>query len=120
VIMLLGPATETPTDKRGALPRATGVLAIAALFGMIVPTLALVQLDRPLRPTGFGSLREVGQYLFGPGMVPFELAGVTLVVAVVGAFALARGSHRRIAGAASAGAAAPASESKPAHEEEHS
>jgi hypothetical protein len=46
----------------------------------------------PLPPTGHGSVELVGQELFTKALVPFELTTALLIVAVVGAIAVAR-SH---------------------------
>ena len=37
-----------------------------------------------------GSLSEVGRALFGPFALPFEIAGLVLLAAIVGAVVLAR------------------------------
>jgi NADH-quinone oxidoreductase subunit J len=96
VIMLLGPAADTPKDARGTIPRITGVIAVSAL-GLIAITTTLGYVKRvlPDRPIGYGTLKVIGEYLFTSAVIPFELIGVTLVTAVVGAFAVARGHHKK-------------------------
>ena len=42
-------------------------------------------------PPGFGSVEALGTLLFGSDVIPFELATALLLVAVVGAIAVARG-----------------------------
>jgi hypothetical protein len=61
----------------------------------VVWTLAFVRVARPERPAEFGTLKQVGTQLFTAAVIPFELIGITLVVAVVGAFAVARGHHKK-------------------------
>jgi NADH-quinone oxidoreductase subunit J len=96
VIMLLGPAADTPKDARGTVPRMLGVLAIAAGSVLIVSTtLVYVKRALPDRPEGYGTLKVLGEALFSADFIPFELIGVTLVTAVVGAFAVARGRHKK-------------------------
>jgi NADH-quinone oxidoreductase subunit J len=41
----------------------------------------------------WGSIRAVGTDLFGPGLFPFEAISILLLVAVVGAIAIARPLH---------------------------
>jgi NADH-quinone oxidoreductase subunit J len=48
--------------------------------------LACVQSERP----DWGSIKAVGADLFGPGLFPFEAISILLLVAVVGAIAIAR------------------------------
>ena len=96
VIMLLGPAADTPKDARGTVPRMVGVLcAAAAGVIMISTTLAYVKRELPIRPDGYGTLKVIGENLFTSAVIPFELIGITLVTAVVGAFAIARGHHKK-------------------------
>jgi NADH-quinone oxidoreductase subunit J len=99
VIMLLGPSASTPPDTRGRIPRAIG----AGLFGLIGIG-AVVLLFRtaakppggttpllPTPPSDFGSVDTFGRILFKDGLVPFELSSALLMVAIVGAVAVARG-----------------------------
>jgi NADH-quinone oxidoreductase subunit J len=95
VIMLLGPAADTPRDTRGLAPRVVSALCVAATAAMVVPQLGFIRMVMPTRPLAFGTLKQIGTYLFNDALIPFELIGVTLVVAVVGAFAVARGHHRK-------------------------
>jgi NADH-quinone oxidoreductase subunit J len=97
VIMLLGPDANI-ADKPipGKLSRWGSALllvamALAALFGLRggwgKPT------PLPAAPIGHGSTEAVGTMLFHQGLVPFELATALLIVAVVGAIAVARSRH---------------------------
>jgi len=99
VIMLLGPdATAAPQG----MPR-TRVSRWFAGLAMVVFALAggvLFLLARPrgarLRevPPEFGGVEAVGRELFTKTIVPFELATALLIVAVVGAIAVARSKHK--------------------------
>jgi len=96
VIMLLGPDAG---DGEGTVVRARfarygaglffAALAVAAAFavGQAGPT--------PVRfrfaPEGHGSVKAIGDLLFNHAVIPFELATALLIVAVVGAIAVARG-----------------------------
>lgn len=119
VIMLLGPAATTPRDERGIAPRVLGALAAVGVAGMLVPQLGFVRRVLLTRPAEYGTLRTVGNYLYTDGVVPFELLGVTLVIAVVGAFAVARGHHKKRDLGPGDGAEQPAP-SAPAQKEAHS
>ena len=98
VIMLLGPSAQAPHDQRGQIVRTIG----AALFAGIGVTGAFYAwrtapamqklLDDP--PADFGSIDTIGRVLFSDGLVPFELSSGLLMVAIVGAVAVARGHHK--------------------------
>jgi len=98
VIMLLGPSASTPVDTRGRIPRAIG----AGIFGLSgIGAMALLVTSAPKQPNGpqllptpgveFGSVDTFGRILFKDGIVPFELSSALLMVAIVGAVAVARG-----------------------------
>lgn len=95
VIMLLGPAASSPRDRRGIGWRGTAILGVAGIAGALLWTLAYVKMPMPERSDSFGTMNVVGSFLFKQGVIPFESIGVTLVIAVVGAFAVARGRHER-------------------------
>jgi NADH-quinone oxidoreductase subunit J len=100
VIMLLGPdagnAKETREPKAKLARAFAGVLM--ALLSIVTLVLVLRSADKPQRfgfvgPT-HGSVEAVGQQLFTKAIVPFELATALLIVAVVGAIAVARSRHQ--------------------------
>ena len=100
VIMLLGPdaaALEDKTEGKAKVSRAlAGVLmGLVSLIGLVM---VLRAADKPQR-FGFvgehhGSVEMVGQQIFTKALVPFELASALLIVAVVGAIAVARSRHQ--------------------------
>lgn len=97
VIMLLGPSATPPSDQRGRIPRALGATVFAAvgLGAMYVlvksaPKAALL----PSTNGDFGSVDAFGRVLFTQGLVPFELSSALLMVAIIGAVAVARGRHK--------------------------
>lgn len=99
VIMLLGPdASAVPAGPAKAnLSRAIAAVFMAALA---VIALVLYAQTKPeltaLEPVaaGHGSVEAVGSLLFGKGLVPFELATALLIVAAIGAIAVASSRHR--------------------------
>jgi NADH-quinone oxidoreductase subunit J len=95
VLMLLGPMSiTTPVEVRSRLAKAVGggvaVFTAFAMLGMVV-TASGEPTRLGVPPEGHGSPAAVGGLLFTEGLVPFELVTVLLVVAVVGAIAVARG-----------------------------
>ncbi len=98
VIMLLGP--DADAGHSVSAPEPSGRLARSFSFvvvvGMLITALSLLvsasEQPTPFRPVSraHGSVEAVGALLFSKGLVPFELATVLLIVAVVGAIAIAR------------------------------
>jgi len=94
VIMLLGPAATGDGDTRGWSSRYLGaglflLGSAAALFLLRGVSTALSPMP-PASPV-LGSIEGLGRELFTVGLVPFEISSVLLLVAVVGAVAVARG-----------------------------
>lgn len=97
VIMLLGPAATSPTDQRGRIPRYLG----AAVFGgagltamwLVVKGAPKAEMMKDTVPSDFGGIDAFGRILFNQALVPFELSSALLMVAVVGAIAVARGKQ---------------------------
>jgi NADH-quinone oxidoreductase subunit J len=99
--MLLGPGVQDPPTTRGLISRTVA----AAMMGMLTLGLsaALVSAD-PVRaviegcePSAgaecrqFGGVEAFSNALYVDGALPFELIGILLTVAIVGAIAVARG-----------------------------
>lgn len=105
VIMLLGPSATPPTDHRGRVPRVLGASAFAAA-GLTAMMLLLKTAPKPTGellasvPSDFGSVDAFGRLLFSNWLVPFELSSLLLMVAIVGAIAVARGRRKSEAQAA--------------------
>jgi NADH-quinone oxidoreductase subunit J len=100
VIMLLGPDATSPRDERGKIIRTLsgGLFGVAGLAAMslIVRTSPAIPKDRLLAgvPEDFGSVDAFGRILFTTALVPFELSSALLMVAIIGAVAVARGHHK--------------------------
>jgi NADH-quinone oxidoreductase subunit J len=98
VIMLLGPSSMSGRDTRtwGARYLAAAVFLSTALGALILlwriasRAPASVTALGPA-PRGLGTIEGLGHELFTTALVPFELSSVLLLVAVVGAVAVARG-----------------------------
>lgn len=100
VIMLLGPDAGRAQEKhepRAKLARAFSG-ALMAVLSLVALSLTLRSLGTPKRfghvSSQHGSVEAVGRQLFTNAVVPFELATVLLIVAVVGAIAVARSRHQ--------------------------
>lgn len=106
VIMLLGPSATAPHDTRGQIPRALGggLFAAAGLGAafLVQRTAPAIPKDKLLdnAPADFGTIDKLGAIIFSDGLVPFELSSALLMVAIVGAVAVARGRTRQEALAA--------------------
>jgi NADH-quinone oxidoreductase subunit J len=98
VIMLLGPSASTPTDHRLRIRRSVS----AAIFGLAgLGAIVLLVRTAPKAPDvlpqtahDFGGVDAFGRLLFTQGLVPFELSSALLMVAIVGAVAVARGKSK--------------------------
>ena len=110
VIMLLGPDAQGSSDERGVLTRAAGAGAMGLLGVFLALTLVRLNIQAPSRPPTYGTINDVGAWLFGPAVLPFEAASVLLTAAMVGAFAVARSNHKKVSmsGEAKLPAAKPA------------
>jgi NADH-quinone oxidoreductase subunit J len=95
VVMLLGSAAVSPSDAGSAVPRYLGAGVFLAFgAGSLLLTLGLTGEDHaPLAPApaDFGSIERLGHEIFTGRLVPFELTGALLLVAALGALAVARG-----------------------------
>lgn len=94
VIMLLGPSATSGRDTRGWTARYLGA---ALLLGGSVVALVLLKgistgpTKMPRAGASLGTIEGIGRELFTIGIAPFEIASALLLVAVVGAVAVARG-----------------------------
>ena len=116
VVMILNRPEDEPVAPSGRGGQAIGGLAILYLVGRLILMLMSVQPPNPAAamaaPTAaehcvewqnhacirmesydWGSVRSVGTDLFGPGLFPFEAISILLLIAVVGAIAVARPVH---------------------------
>jgi NADH-quinone oxidoreductase subunit J len=100
VVMILNRPEDEPVAPSGRAGQALGGLAILYLVFRLIVILTRVEppnletaMAAPL-PTAqghdWGSIGAVGTDLFGPGLFPFEAISILLLVAVVGAIAIAR------------------------------
>jgi NADH-quinone oxidoreductase subunit J len=102
VIMLLGPSAQPARDHRGRVVRALGgsIFGLAAAGAMYLVAKPMWNQAQTVRSPGieYGSIDAIGKSLFNDGIVPFELSSALLLVAIVGAVAVARGNKSFTAG----------------------
>jgi NADH-quinone oxidoreductase subunit J len=97
VIMLLGPNASTPNDRRGVVWRTFGggLFAVAGIGSIVVSARAIAsahaRMPAPPLDNSFGGIEAIGSVLFSDALIPFELSSALLMVAVIGAIAVARG-----------------------------
>lgn len=92
VIMLIGPASEVDAIQ-GNLASRTLSIAVTVAIVLAVST-SLAYFDKPWGTISedFGTVEGLGMAIYGQALVPFEVISITLLVAIVGAIAIAR-SH---------------------------
>ncbi len=98
VIMILNRPEDEPVAPTGRAGYVIGGVAIVYLVGRLI--MMLMKVRAPVTSMGapgktaeghdWGTVKAVGTDLFGPGLFPFEAVSVLLLVAVVGAIAVAR------------------------------
>jgi NADH-quinone oxidoreductase subunit J len=97
VIMLLGPASLSGRDTKTAIPRYLGMIVVAVASGGAVISLYRMSAGKLTTfakvPPGHGTIEAIGRQLFTTDLVPFEISGALLLIAVVGAVAVARGKQ---------------------------
>lgn len=97
-IMLLGPAAVPPDDREGLPSRVAGAVGMvlvgaAGLWAVLAGNGSGKPGAWPVVQGGEGTVEAVAREVFGPGLVPFEISSALLIVAVVGAVAVARGKQ---------------------------
>lgn len=90
VIMLIGPASEVGPVQGRVVSRTLGI-ALTIVIVLAVST-SLAYFDAPWTevPEGFGTVQGLGMAVYKGALVPFEVVSITLLVAIVGAIAVAR------------------------------
>jgi NADH-quinone oxidoreductase subunit J len=106
VIMMIGPAREqiAPPGWRSLVPRAVSAFLIGAVTLSVAAGVGQVAMSAPKIagcPEGvaecnqFGGLRAVARSIYVDAVVPFEILAILLLVAILGAIAVARGRTLR-------------------------
>jgi NADH-quinone oxidoreductase subunit J len=101
VIMLIGP-TEEPRRPgiQGAVPRVLSIclmamvaISVASAVGHLSPEIPAIQgcPEGVVECAQFGGVKGIANVLYRDAAVPFELISILLLVAILGAIAVARG-----------------------------
>ena len=103
VVMILNRPEDEPVAPAGRAGQVLGGVAIVYLVGRLIwmlmqvqpPNLAIAMAAPRATAEGhdWGSVKAVGTDLFNGGLFPFEAISILLLVAVVGAIAIARPLH---------------------------
>lgn len=90
VIMLIGPAAEVGPVQGRVTSRTLGI-ALTIIIVLAVST-SVAYFDAPWVevPPDFGTVEGLGMAVYKEALVPFEIVSITLLVAIVGAIAVAR------------------------------
>jgi NADH-quinone oxidoreductase subunit J len=90
VIMLIGPASEVG-PVQGRVTSRTLSIALIIVIVLTVST-SLAYFDAPWGPVpeDFGTVEGLGMAVYRGALLPFEIVSVTLLVAIIGAIAVAR------------------------------
>ena len=91
VVMLLNVGREEPSGKRGLLQKVLAGAGALALLGYVAVAYRAAYAGRDLAPLDedFVSLHTLATQLFSEYLLTFELVGLLLLVAVIGATVLA-------------------------------
>jgi NADH-quinone oxidoreductase subunit J len=91
VIMFLNPAAVEPRQQFGW---GFGIVAALLLAGALVAVMTVSEPPAPVAATeSFGSPETLAKSLFTDFVLPFEIASVLLLVAIIGAVVLAKREH---------------------------
>ena len=90
VIMLIGPAAEVGPIEGSVASRTLSIaLTIAVVLG-VSTTVAYFDAPWGVVSEDFGTVEGLGMAIYQQALVPFEVISITLLVAIVGAIAIAR------------------------------
>jgi NADH-quinone oxidoreductase subunit J len=90
VIMLLGPEAEAGSVEGGLVSRTTAGALTATVFLVVATAIGKFAAPWVEVPEGYGTVEGMGLAVYRGALVPFELISITLLVAIIGAIAVAR------------------------------
>ena len=91
VIMLIGPMSEANTVGRALVSRVLGAASVFTIFLTIAATIVRFSAPWPETDGALGTIENLGIAIYQGAWFPFELMSITLLVAIIGAVAVARG-----------------------------
>jgi NADH-quinone oxidoreductase subunit J len=92
VIMLLNLKTDTMGAENQPTLKILGTIVAAAVTVKLASMVAALATPWPEVEASFGTTREIGLVLYTDYLLPFEITGVLLLAAIVGAVTLAKKS----------------------------
>jgi NADH-quinone oxidoreductase subunit J len=90
VIMLIGPAAEVGPIEGRVAPRTLSIAMVVAVVLALSTSVAYFQKPWGGVPEDFGTVEALGSAIYRQAAVPFEVISITLLVAIIGAIAVAR------------------------------
>ena len=90
VIMLLGPASEVARIQGRVASRTLSIAATIAVVLAVATSVAYFDAPWDTVSDDFGTVEGLGMAIYKQALVPFEVISITLLVAIIGAIAVAR------------------------------
>ena len=90
VIMLIGPAAEVGPIRGHLASRTLSIALTITVVLAISTTVAYFETPWGAVPDDFGTVEGLGMAIYAQALVPFEVISITLLVAIIGAIAIAR------------------------------
>ena len=90
VIMLIGPASEVGPMEGRLASRTLSIAMTIAVVLAVATTVAYFDAPWGTVAEDFGTVEGLGMAIYKQALVPFEVISITLLVAVIGAIAIAR------------------------------
>jgi len=90
VIMLIGPAAEVGRIQGHLVSRTLSIALTIVVVLAISTTVAYFEAPWGAVPDDFGTVEGLGMAIYKQALVPFEVISITLLVAIIGAIAIAR------------------------------
>ena len=90
VIMLIGPAAEVGPIEGRVAPRAVSIAMVVTVVLALATSVARFDAPWVETPEGFGTVEGLGTAIYKQAAAPFEIISITLLVAIIGAIAVAR------------------------------
>lgn len=91
VIMLIGPASEVSGVDGQLMSRTVSATLVFTIFLTLATVVARFSKPWATVEKEFGTVEGLGRAIYTEALVPFELVSITLLVAIIGAVAVARG-----------------------------
>jgi NADH-quinone oxidoreductase subunit J len=90
VIMLIGPAAEVGPIQGRVASRTLSIAMTVAVALVVSTTIAYFEAPWEAVSDEFGTVEGLGMAIYKQALVPFEVISITLLVAIIGAIAIAR------------------------------